>query len=236
MVSFAAVTKRYGSLTAVDNVSFEVPNGSFLALLGPNGAGKSTLVKMLLDLVRPTSGTITVDGRSSLNATAREHVGYIPENHTIPPYLTAREYLVRHAALCGITGSSARKETDRLLELVGMGGKERTRARTFSKGMAQRVGLAAAMIGNPKLLILDEPVSGLDPIGIRDIRTILQEFRDHGATIILNSHLLSEVEKTCDTAAIINKGKIVAQGTLPELVKDHETLEEVFVRVVGGNP
>ncbi len=235
MVSFHSVSKRYGSLQAVDNISLDVPEGAFLALLGPNGAGKSTLVKMLLDLVRPTSGSITVNEKQSLDPAARRNVGYLPENLRIPPYLSGREYLRRHAALCNMKGSEAQSEIERLLPVVGMQGKEKVKAHAYSKGMAQRIGLAAALIGTPRLLILDEPVTGLDPIGIRDIRTILEQIRERGTTIILNSHLLSEVEKTCDTAAIIKNGTIITHGRLSELISVNETLEDVFVRLVGDS-
>jgi ABC-2 type transport system ATP-binding protein len=235
MISFTNVTKRYGSLAAIDGVSIDIAAGEFLALLGPNGAGKSTFVKMLLDLVRPSAGTIAIDGRSSRDFRARGGVGYLAENHRIPPHLSGYAYLRRHADLCGLRGSAAHKEVMELIETVGMAGKERGASRTYSKGMGQRFGLAAALVGSPRLLVLDEPVTGLDPIGIRDVRVILERLNKRGVTILLNSHLLSEVEKTCGSAAIINKGKIVARGSIASLVKEGETLEDVFIRLVKSD-
>jgi len=236
MITFSSVTKRYGQILAVDGVSLIISKGEFFALLGPNGAGKTTLVKMLMDFCRPTSGTITIDGRPSTDARARAGVGFLAENHTIPGHLSGLEYLKRQAELLDIPSARAGGQIGALLAEIGMAGKEKQKARTYSKGMVQRIGLAAAMLGSPKLLVLDEPVSGLDPIGIREVRLTLENLRQRGVTIILNSHLLSEVEKTCTTAAIINKGKIIIKDSIAHIVKDGETLEDVFVRLVKAEP
>jgi ABC-2 type transport system ATP-binding protein len=150
----------------------------------------------------------------------------------IPPYLSGFEYLSRHASLIGLSGKNAAKEVDRVLEIVAMQGPERKKSATYSRGMQQRIGLGAALLGQPMLLILDEPVTGLDPIGIRDVRKILENLRGQGVTVILNSHLLSEVEKTCETAAILYKGKILIKDTITSIVKDNETLEDVFIRYI----
>jgi len=237
MVSFTSVTKQYGSrgARAVDSVSLCVTKGEFVALLGPNGAGKTTLVKMLLDLVRPTHGAIAVDGVVTTNPASRCGVGYLPENIRIPAYLSGRSYLKRITELSGMRPDEAAARIEDAVGTVGMKGKERDVAKTYSKGMMQRIGLAAALLTGTKLLVLDEPVSGLDPIGIRDVRRIMETVRQSGVTILLNSHLLSEVEKTCDAAAIINKGKIALQGKLSDIVRGDETLEDVFVRVVGAS-
>jgi ABC-2 type transport system ATP-binding protein len=232
MVTFSSITKVYGRTTAVDDVSLTIEKGEFLALLGPNGAGKSTLVKMLLDFVKPTRGSVSIGGVDGAVPGARQGVGYLAENLRIPPHLSGAEFLRRHASLCGLEGKVATDEADRVVELVGMRGKERDRAGTYSKGMTQRIGLGAALLGTPRLLVLDEPANGLDPIGMREVRVILESLRQQGVTIVLNSHLLSEVEKTCTTAAIMNRGAIVARGAIGELVRDGETLEDVFVRVV----
>ncbi|MGD9260056.1 MAG: ATP-binding cassette domain-containing protein, partial [Desulfobacterales bacterium] len=162
----------------------------------------------------------------------RKHLGYIAEQHMIPPYLSGFEYLSRHASLIGLSGKDAEKEVDRVLEIVAMKGPERKKSATYSRGMQHRIGLGAALLGQPTLLILDEPITGLDPIGIRDVRKILENLRGKGVTVILNSHLLSEVEKTCETAAILYKGKILVKDTISAIVKDHETLEDVFVRYI----
>jgi len=235
MISLTSVIKKFGSVTAVDNVSYTVEKGEYFALLGPNGAGKTTIVRMLLGFSSPTSGTISIDGISVGDSGVRKKVGYLAENHRIPPYLSGREYLLRHAALVGLDGISAKKEVQRILEIVGMSGQDRKKSSTYSKGMAQRIGLGAAILGKPKLLILDEPVSGLDPLGIRDVRKVLDDLRQEGVTVVLNSHLLSEVEKTCDTAAIMHKGKIVVKDSIDAIVKGNETLEDVFIRIVEGS-
>ena len=234
MIELHEVTKRYGSLTAVDRISFSVAKGEYFSLLGPNGAGKTTLVKMLLDFTRPTSGTLSVNGISSKDPACRTAVGYLAENPRIPPNLTGWQYLHRCAELLGMRRSEATEQSGKIVELIGMKGREHTKAGTYSKGMIQRFGLGAALTGNPKLLILDEPTSGLDPIGIREIRQLLESLKHQGMTILLNSHLLSEVEKICDTAAIINSGKLLLKDSISSIIKDGETLEDVFVRLVKG--
>lgn len=234
MIELNSVTKRYGSLAAVDNVSFSVKTGEYFALLGPNGAGKTTIVKMLLNFTRPTSGSLVIKGLSSTHATCRTAVGYLAENHHIPPYLSGWQYLQRCTELLDISRSEAMDQCRRIVELIGMQGREYTKVNTYSKGMIQRFGLGAALLGNPKLLILDEPTSGLDPIGIREIRLLLESLKHQGMTIFLNSHLLSEVEKICDTAAIINRGRLLVKDSISVIVKDGDTLEDVFVRLVKG--
>jgi len=234
MIELHEVTKRYGSLTAVDRISFSVAKGEYFSLLGPNGAGKTTIVKMLLDFTRPTSGTLSVNGLSSKDPACRTAVGYLAENPRIPPNLTGWQYLHRCAELLGMRRSEATEQSGKIVELIGMKGREHTKASTYSRGMIQRFGLGAALTGNPKLLILDEPTSGLDPIGIREIRQLLESLKHQGMTILLNSHLLSEVEKICDTAAIINSGKLLLKDSISSIIKDGETLEDVFVRLVKG--
>jgi ABC-2 type transport system ATP-binding protein len=234
MIELNAATKRYGSLTAVDNVSFSVGTGEYFALLGPNGAGKTTIVRMLLDFARPTSGSLSINGLSSTRAACRTAVGYLAENHRIPPYLSGLQYLQRCTELLGMDRSDAMDQCARIVELIGMQGREQTKANTYSRGMVQRFGLGAALIGNPKLLILDEPTAGLDPIGIRETRLLLESLKTQGMTIFLNSHLLSEVEKICDTAAIINRGRLLVKDTISTILKDGDTLEDVFVRLVKG--
>ncbi|KUG24605.1 abc transporter, atp-binding protein [hydrocarbon metagenome] len=234
MIELKNVTKRYGSLVAVDDVSFSVKQGEYFALLGPNGAGKTTIVKMLLDFIKPTSGSLSVNGVSSTNAASRVAIGYLAENYHIPPYLSGWHYLQRCAELLSIKRSDAQEQCRRIVERIGMQGREHTKAGTYSKGMIQRFGLGAALVGNPKLLILDEPTAGLDPIGIREIRQLLESLKSQGMTIFLNSHLLSEVEKICDNAAIISRGKLLVKDKISSLVKEGDSLEDVFVRYVKG--
>jgi ABC-2 type transport system ATP-binding protein len=234
MIELNAATKQYGSLTAVDNVSFSVKTGEYFALLGPNGAGKTTIVKMLLDFARPTSGSLSINGLSSALAACRTAVGCLGENHHIPPYLSGWQYLQRCAQLLDMGRSDAIDQCRRIVELIGMQGREHTKVNTYSKGMVQRFGLGAALIGKPKLLILDEPTSGLDPIGIREIRLLLESLKHQGMTIFLNSHMLSEVEKICDTVAIIHRGRLLVKDAISAILKDGDTLEDVFVRLVKG--
>ena len=234
MIELHEATKLYGSLKAVDRVSFSVAAGEYFALLGPNGAGKTTVVRMLLDFTRPSSGTLSVNGISSKDPACRTAVGYLSENPRIPPGLTGWQYLQRCAGLLGMSRSEAASHIGDVVELIGMKGREHTKVRTYSRGMIQRFGLGAALIGKPKLLMLDEPTSGLDPIGIREVRELLESLKRRGMTIRLNSHLLSEVEKICDTAAIINRGKLLLKDSISSIVRDGETLEDVFVRLVKG--
>jgi len=232
MIVLDAVTKKFGNMKAVDNVSYHIKKGEFFALLGPNGAGKTTIIRMLLGFIQPTSGSITINGIPSSETRARKNIGYIAEQHMIPPFLSGLEYLLRHASLIGLSGKKARFEVERVVEIVSMTGREKQKSAGYSKGMKQRIGVAGALIGTPELLILDEPVSGLDPMGIRDIRKIIDTLRHHEITIILNSHLLSEVEKTCDTAAIMHKGKIVVKDSIDAIIADGQSLEDVFVKHV----
>jgi ABC-2 type transport system ATP-binding protein len=189
---------------------------------------------MLLDFTQPTLGSLSINDLPSINAACRIAIGYLSENCHIPPYLSGLQYLQRCAELLNINQSDTMDQCRHIVELIGMQGREDTRVSTYSKGMIQRFGLGAALIGNPKLLILDEPTAGLDPIGIREIRQLLESLKDQGMTIFLNSHLLSEVEKICDNAAIINRGKLLVKDTISALVKDGDTLEDVFVRFVKG--
>jgi len=230
MITLDSVTKKFGTVIAVDNVSCTVEKGEYFALLGPNGAGKTTIVRMLLDFIKPTSGAITINGMPVSNPESRKQIGYLAEQHSIPSYLTGFEYLSRHASFIGLSGGDAAMEVERVLEMVSMKGKEKKKAATYSKGMKQRIGLGAAILGEPELLILDEPITGLDPIGIRDARQILENLRDKGVTVILNSHLLSEVEKICETAGIMHKGKILVKDYINSIVKEQETLEDVFIK------
>ena len=230
MIEVKDLTKKFKNKTALENINLKVKQGEIFGYLGPNGAGKTTVVRMLLDFIKPTSGTITIDGIPVSNPQARKKVGYLAEHHVIPSYLSGREYLRRNASLIGFAGKDALLEVDRLLEVVSMKGREKEKSAVYSKGMKQRIGLAAALLEQPKLLILDEPVTGLDPIGIRDVRNILENLRDQGVTVFLNSHFLSEVEKTCRTLAIMKNGKILVKDSIRSIIKDDETLEDVFIK------
>jgi ABC-2 type transport system ATP-binding protein len=206
------------ALTAVDQISLRVPRGSTYGLLGPNGAGKTTFVKMLLSASHPTSGRAVVFGRDSREPAARAPIGYLPENHRFPTYLTGWDMLDFYGALSGMTSSERRRRIPELLAQVGLDERaHHLRLGKYSKGMLQRVGLAQALMHSPKLLVLDEPSDGVDPVGRKQIREVLHALEQQGVTIFLNSHLLAEVELFCREVAIIQKGKLALSGTVLEL-------------------
>jgi ABC-2 type transport system ATP-binding protein len=209
------VRKTYGSVQALKGVSVEVAEGELVGLLGPNGAGKSTLVKIACGLVRPTAGMATIAGAPAGSPEAHRALGYLAELFRFPDWLSADEMLGMHQRLAGVDGGAA--ERGRLLEAVGLAEAATTRVGAMSKGMQQRLGIAQAMIGGPRLLLLDEPTSALDPAGRRTVRRLLEDLRRDGVAVLLNSHLLSEVELVCDRVAIIARGELVAAGTPSEL-------------------
>ncbi len=201
--------KVFNGKVAVRNLTLEVPRGEVFGFLGPNGAGKSTSVKMLLGLVFPTSGKAEILGRPAGDVQARRKVGFLPEHFRFYDWLTSTELLKLHGRLYGMSHATLRQRIPSLLDLVGLTPHRDKRVRDFSKGMLQRIGLAQALINEPELIFLDEPTSGLDPVGRRLVRDIIRAQRDRGATILLNSHLLGEVEITCDRVAFIKEGEVV---------------------------
>ncbi len=204
-------------MRAVDNISLRVEAGSTFGLLGPNGAGKTTFVKMLLACTHPTSGRALVFGRNSWEPEARRVIGYLPENHRFPTYMTGSDMLDFYGALSGVDSATRRKRIPELLDMVGLDKWGTTRLGKYSKGMLQRVGLAQAILHEPQLLILDEPSDGVDPVGRKQIRDILNGLEQKGVTIFLNSHLLQEVELFCRDVAIIYKGKVALEGSVKGL-------------------
>jgi ABC-2 type transport system ATP-binding protein len=209
---------------AVDNVDFEVRRGEVFGLLGPNGSGKSTTVKLLLGLLNPTRGHIQVFGHSPHHVRTKERIGYLPEESYLYRYLNSRETLDFFGNLFQLSKGERANRTDQLLEMVGLG-KTQTRAvGEFSKGMQRRIGLAQALINDPDLVILDEPTAGLDPIGCREVKDLIVALARRGKTVILSSHLLSDVEDVCDRVVIYYGGKIQAAGTLKELLSEPDTL------------
>lgn len=205
------------SVLALDDLTLEIRRGEMFGLLGPNGAGKTTLLKILLAVVRPTSGTATLLGRPVTEWTSRIDIGFLPENHRFPPFLTALGALQMYGQLSRLDGSDTLKRAESLLERVGLAQWKNNRIGEFSKGMAQRLGIAQALINDPEILFLDEPTDGVDPIGRMEIRTLLTSLRDEGKTIFLNSHLLSEVEMICDRVAILHQGSLVRIGDVHTL-------------------
>jgi ABC-2 type transport system ATP-binding protein len=211
------LTKRYGQTEALAGVDVEVREGELVGLLGPNGAGKSTLVKIACGLVRATAGSAEVCGAPAGSLAAREALGYLAELFRFPGWATADEVLDLHQRLSGPSSGAA--ERTELLTLVGLLDARERAVEEMSKGMQQRLGIAQALVGSPRLLLLDEPTSALDPVGRRTVRTLLESLRDRGISVLLNSHLLSEVELVCDRVVIINQGKVVAAGTPADLAR-----------------
>jgi ABC-2 type transport system ATP-binding protein len=207
--------KTYGSIRALAGVDLEVQEGELVGLLGPNGAGKSTLVKIACGLVRPSGGSAQIAGSPAGSPEAHRQLGYLAELFRFPDWLSADELLAMHQKLAASNGGAGERE--RLLAAVGLAEAAGRRVGTMSKGMQQRLGIAQAMIGSPRLLLLDEPTSALDPAGRRTVRRLLEELRRDGVAVLLNSHLLSEVELVCDRVAIIARGELVAAGTPNEL-------------------
>lgn len=222
--------KVFGGKVAVRRLTLEVARGEVFGFLGPNGAGKSTSVKMLLGLVSPTSGEAEILGQPVGDVETRSRVGFLPEHFRFYDWLTGEELLKLHGRLYGMSHAALRERVPVLLDLVGLTPHRNKRLRDFSKGMLQRIGLAQALINDPDLIFLDEPTSGLDPIGRRLVRDIIKAQRDRGATVLLNSHLLGEVEITCDRVAFIKDGEVVESR---ELHGESEEQTTVSIRAVN---
>ncbi|MEM1116746.1 MAG: ABC transporter ATP-binding protein [Bacteroidota bacterium] len=218
----SSLAKTYGSrqpVHALRPLDLEVARGEVFGLLGPNGAGKTTLVKLLLGLVRPTEGTASVLGAPITEAAARQRAGYLPEGHRFPPFLTARQTLDLLARMAGVSAADRDSRAPRLLDLVRLGGAANRKTGGFSKGMLQRLGIAQALMNSPEIVFLDEPTDGVDPVGRREIRDLIEGLRDDGVTVFLNSHLLSEVERICSRVAILKDGAVVRDGTVDDLTR-----------------
>lgn len=211
-----SLTKNYGAAPALRSLDLRVGRGEIFGFLGPNGAGKTTFIKILLDFIRITAGEVQILGSAPADLD-RRRIGYLPERIAIHPFLSGREFLHYHARLLAIPRSERASRVARVLERVHMSMDADRRVGTYSKGMTQRIGIAQALLGDPEILLLDEPISGLDPIGIQQMREIILQERERGATVLVNSHQLLEVEKTCDRVAILNRGLVVAQGSRDEI-------------------
>jgi ABC-2 type transport system ATP-binding protein len=222
--------------TAVDGLSFTLGRGEIFGLLGPNGAGKTTTIKLILGLGRPTRGTIRVDGRDPRDPAARRRLGYLPENPCFYDHLTAAEYLELACALFGLDARVGRRLGLALLERLGLATHARKPLRKYSKGMTQRLGLAQALLNEPTFLVLDEPMSGLDPIGRAEVKQILREERSRGTTILMSSHVLAETEPICDRVGIMNAGKLLEVGTVPGLLATGVREWEIAVESLPERP
>jgi len=212
------LSKHYGRTVALAGLTMTMPRGEVFGFLGPNGAGKTTAVKLLLGLVEPTGGEGWVLGKPVGDVPVRRRVGYLPELFRYQPWLSGAEVMRVHCELARLRRSTWSEEVDRALRLVGLADRGRDRVRTYSKGMQQRLGLGVALLGSPDLVFLDEPTSALDPIGRHDVRQIIHHLRERGTSVFLNSHLLTEVEMVCDRVAMIDQGRVIATGTLDELL------------------
>jgi ABC-2 type transport system ATP-binding protein len=220
---------------ALDRLTLDVEAGEVFGFLGPNGAGKTTTLKLLMQLVFPTSGQAEMLGRPLGDLSVKRRLGYLPENPYFYDYLTAEELLKYFAALFGYPHAECRARASRLLDEVGIGAERRLQLRKFSKGMLQRVGIAQALINDPELVIFDEPMSGLDPLGRRDVRALILRLRDRGCTVFFSSHVLSDAEALCSRVAILARGRLVASGRLTEMRPFHASGWEMVVAGVGDD-
>ncbi|MEG0836658.1 MAG: ABC transporter ATP-binding protein [Akkermansia sp.] len=210
---------------AVKGVSLSIDSGEVYGLIGPNGSGKSTVMKALLGLLRPTEGSCSLFGRSSLDSDSRNEVGFLPENPYFYKFFTGSETLAFYGKLCGVRGKKLKDRIDELLDLVGLTDAAGRRLGGYSKGMLQRIGLAQALIQNPRLIVLDEPTAGVDPIGSRAIRDIIMDVKSRDVTVFLCSHLLEQVQEVCDHVGIIYKGVMIAEGSVSDLTRDASKTE-----------
>lgn len=219
------LTKYYGNKIGCRDITISVGEGEIFGFLGPNGAGKSTFIKILVGLLFPTSGRAFVLGKPVGDVDVRKKIGYLPENFKYQDWMTGEDLLSFHASLYKLNKKNAVSKMEEVLDIVKLKGHERYRVGTYSKGMQQRIGLACALLPDPDLLFLDEPTSALDPVGRKEVRDIMTRLRSMGKTILLNSHLLSEVEAVCDTAAIIKKGSVIKYGKMDDILESKLILE-----------
>jgi ABC-2 type transport system ATP-binding protein len=218
VIEIKHLVKRYKSVVAVNDINLDIYEGEIFGFLGPNGAGKTTTIKALLGLIFPTSGELRILGKPAGDIDVKVKVSYLPESPYFYEHMTAREVVGFYGGLFGLSGQVKEKRVDSLLEMVGLQGAGSKQLRAFSKGMLQRVGIAQALINDPKILFFDEPTSGLDPVAHRDIRNLIVHLKNEGRTIFLSSHQLSDVELVCDRVSILNQGKIRRLGSVTELI------------------
>ena len=234
VVEIRGVSRRFGDVMAVDNLTLSLGTGEIMGFLGANGAGKTTTIKMLLGLIRPSSGTVSVLGGDPSDAKVRAKIGYMPEIAYYYPYLNARELLAFYGGLCGMDGKTIRARTDELLSTVGLADAAKRPLKTYSKGMLQRAGIAQALLHDPDLLVLDEPFTGLDPLARIHFRELMHRLREQGKSIFFSSHELGETELLCDKVAIMKAGQAVYQGPVRQLAGDGErNLERLFLDVLS---
>jgi len=237
ILEFRNVTKDFKGdfwkkkIRGLEDVSFSIQDGDIFGLIGPNGAGKTTTIKILMGLIRPTAGEVTVLNGPVTNIQAKHEIGYLPENAYYYDYLRTEEILDFYGRLFGLSSDKRKKRVDELLELVGLSDRKGLRLRNFSKGMLQRIGIAQALVNDPKLVVLDEPMSGLDPIGRKEMRDIILRLSERGKTVLFSSHILSDIEAICEKVGILIKGKMRACGAIDELVHSEIRSFEITFRV-----
>lgn len=214
-----SIGMRGKKLRAVDDLNLDIHDNEIFGLLGPNGSGKSTTIKIILGLIQASSGSCTIYGQSSHTVAARRSVGFLPEAPYFYRYLTGRELVRFYARVCGVSRGAIGAQVDAVIELVGMSESANRRVGTYSKGMLQRIGLAQAIVHDPKLVILDEPTAGVDPLGAAAIAEIIRELKRRGKTVVVSSHLLAQIEGLCDRVAILHRGQLIRQGSIAELVE-----------------
>ena len=225
---------RNKTVTALNNVNFEVEDGEIFGILGPNGSGKTTCLKLLLGILFPTEGSISIMGKNQFDVEAKSRIGFLPENPYYYEYLCGAEVLNFYGRLFGMPKGLIKERTEYLLKLVNLQDAGKLDLRHYSKGMLERIGLASSLINDPKILILDEPTTGLDPIGCKETRDLLVRLKEMGKTILLSSHFLSEVERVCSRIAIFHRGNLLTTGSLSSLLNQYgaDNLEDLFVKSI----
>ena len=234
IIQIKDISKSYGLDFSLQNVSLNVQKGKIFSLLGPNGAGKTTLVKLMLNLLHSDSGTIEINGLSVSDKNSRLGIAFIPEKFNFFPFYTARGVLEFFGKMKGIEGAELTAQVSNALNELQISELSERKLSKMSKGQVQRVGLASILIGNNDLIILDEPFSGLDPIGIRDLKDIIRKLKEQGKTLFINSHILLEMEQLCDEIAILNKGQLLFAGSVPSVLEKEKSLDDFFYKMVNG--
>lgn len=235
LIRLENVEKSYGDTFSLQDINLTINQGTIFSLLGPNGAGKTTLVKLILDIMHCDRGTISINGHSSLSKESRLGVAFIPEKFTFFPYYTARGVLEFFGQMKGLSGSILKEQVEHALDEMQIRDLENRKLSKMSKGQMQRVGLGSILIGQNDLIILDEPFSGLDPLGMRDLREIIKKLRNSGKTLFINSHVLLEMEQLCDEYAILNKGRLLAHGTVDSVLSKGTRLEDFFYNTISAD-